>query len=151
MTKPFFRITSGFDAMDTPLRTKPHTGIDVATFEGTPLPSVSKGYVTQTYSANIHARTGNGLKIKSEDGTEVVYAHLQEVSVKIGDKIDVGEIIGKTGNTGNSSGPHLHLGVKENGEWVDPSRFIDTLQDVAHKLLDPSWATVQSIFSIFHF
>lgn len=145
MGNEFFRITSEFGARDTALRTYPHTGIDLATYTGTPLPSLSDGYVSQIF--HMHKSIGNGIKVKNDDGTEVIYAHLSEVSVKVGEEVDLGEIIGKTGNTGNSSGPHLHIGAKENGEYIDPSNYVEIFQKLAHKLLDPDWSTLQTIFS----
>lgn len=133
----FFRETSPFGAMDTPLRSNPHTGIDVATYTGTPLPSVSEGEVVRVLN---DASCGIGLKVRNGD-TDVIYCHLSEVHVKVGEKVGLGEIIGKTGNTGNSSGPHLHLAAKENGQYVDPREYIDMLQSLARKILDPDWAT----------
>ncbi|MCL2060767.1 MAG: M23 family metallopeptidase, partial [Oscillospiraceae bacterium] len=67
---------------------------------------------------------GNYVKIKGIDGREYLYAHLFNTSVSVGDKINSGTPIGIVGSSGNSTGPHLHLEVKENGKYVDPYPII---------------------------
>lgn len=142
--KPFFRITSEFGVMDTSIRENAHSGIDLATFEGTPLINVSDGVVTQIYRLG-DKNVGNGIKVENSDGVEIIYGHLSEISVKVGDKVDIGQIIGKTGNTGNSTGPHLHLGAKLDGKFIDPQQFVDTMQSLAHQLLDSNWMTIHTV------
>lgn len=53
------------------------------------------------------------------------YGHLSQYYVKVGDKVNAGQIIGKSGNTGISTGPHLHLTIKENGLPVDPQKYFN--------------------------
>lgn len=67
-------------------------------------------------------RTGNG----STDHVLTNYGHLAEILVKEGQQVKVGEVIGIMGTTGNSSGIHLHLGVRFNGRWSDPKRWLKT-------------------------
>jgi murein DD-endopeptidase MepM/ murein hydrolase activator NlpD len=92
---------------------------------------------------------GNGIKIETPEGHEVIYGHLSNTFVKEGQYVHIGQIIGETGNSGNSTGFHLHLGEKINGHFVDPSHYVDILQQLAHNLLDVSWATIQCIVHMF--
>ena len=55
---------------------------------------------------------GNYIVIKHSNGTQTLYAHLSKVSVSVGDEVNTGEVIGKSGNTGRSTGPHLHFEVR---------------------------------------
>src|SRR5690606_20249261 len=74
---------------------------------------------------------GKGVVIESTDGTQVVYGHLSRVTVKDGDRIDVGEVIGYSGNSGHSTGPHLHFGIKHDGQWIDPTPMAETVSDMS--------------------
>jgi murein DD-endopeptidase MepM/ murein hydrolase activator NlpD len=141
----FFRITEPFGAVNS-IHTTPHSGIDLATFGGTPLPSVSDGIVEKVY--HLKDNIGNGIKIETPEGHDIIYGHLSKTFVEEGQKIHIGQIIGETGNSGNSTGFHLHLGEKINGHFVDPSHYVDILQQLAHQLLDVSWATIQCIIHI---
>jgi murein DD-endopeptidase MepM/ murein hydrolase activator NlpD len=145
----FFRITEPFGAVNS-IHTIAHTGIDLATFGGTPLPSVSDGIVEKVYHlGTCHTcNIGNGIKIETPEGSEIIYGHLSKTFVNEGQHIHIGQIIGETGNSGNSTGFHLHLGEKINGHFVDPSHYVDILQQLAHQILDVSWATVQCIIHI---
>ena len=98
----FFRVTEPFGAVNN-IHTTAHTGIDLATYNMTPLPSVSDGIVEQVYHLG-NVNIGNGIKIQNPDGSELIYGHLSEVNVKVGQHVHIGDIIGKTGNSGNSTG-----------------------------------------------
>jgi murein DD-endopeptidase MepM/ murein hydrolase activator NlpD len=67
-------------------------------------------------------------------GFSTRYAHLSEVLVSVGQKLDTGAVVGKTGNSGRSTGPHLHYEVRHNGEAVDPLRFLAVGRKVARYL-----------------
>jgi murein DD-endopeptidase MepM/ murein hydrolase activator NlpD len=138
----FFRVTEPFGAVNS-IHTSAHTGIDLATYNLTPLPSVSDGIVEKVY--HLKDNIGNGIKIETPEGHDIIYGHLSEVLVKEGQHVELGQIIGKAGSSGNSNGYHLHLGEKIDGVFVDPSYYVDILQQLAHQLLDVSWATVQLI------
>jgi hypothetical protein len=117
------RITSKFGAVDAVHRTA-HTGIDLAMPEGTTLRALGDGVVDRVFDGT--GNIGKGLSIRFEDGTRVIYGHMSEVKARIGEHINAGEIIGLSGNTGNSTGPHLHLGMKaSDGDWLDPTPLAD--------------------------
>ena len=61
--------------------------------------------------------------VEHEDGYTTFYAHLDEIEVKNGVKVRRGEVIGRVGNTGQSTGPHLHYEVRKNGEHLNPADF----------------------------
>jgi hypothetical protein len=96
----------------------PHTGIDLRMAENTILRSVKEGFVEHILHNN---KIGNGIVIKGTDGKEYIYGHLNKVEVSTGQHVFRGQEIGLSGNTGNSSAPHLHFGIKENGHFIDPT------------------------------
>lgn len=102
-----------------------HNGVDIAMPKGTELRSLEDGTVTQIFNGN--GNIGEGVRIETDSGQELIYGHMSEVSVKVGDDIDKGEIIGLSGSTGNSTGPHLHFGMKEDGDFIDPTNYVGDL------------------------
>ncbi|CAM3734520.1 hypothetical protein GCM10009865_14350 [Aeromicrobium ponti] len=125
------RITSKFGEVSSIHKT-PHTGIDIGLNEGTPLRSVYDGVIKQVYDGSTNI--GKGVKIQFKDGTEGIYGHLSEVKVKAGEMVQDGQIIGLSGNTGRSTGEHLHFALKKNGEYIDPSSIVD--KTINHSWLD---------------
>ncbi len=97
--------------------TRFHTGVDVACPEGTPVTNVMAGQVT--FAGYDPGGYGN-LVVVENDGVQVFYGHLSRVDVTVGQVVDAGAIVGATGNTGWSTGPHLHWEVRVNGTPVDP-------------------------------
>lgn len=99
-----------------------HSGIDLAIPTGTTVAAAKKGTVS-------FAGWGNGygyrVVIDHEDGTQTTYNHLSDIGVKEGDKVNAGTSIALSGNTGNSTGPHLHFEVKKDGRYVDPTLYFD--------------------------
>ncbi|MDM5330344.1 M23 family metallopeptidase [Neobacillus sp. CF12] len=119
------RITSKFGSVDAVHKT-PHTGIDLAMPEGTTLRALGEGVVDRIYDGTTNF--GKGLSIKFDDGTRVIYGHMNEVKARIGEHVHACEIIGLSGNTGNSTGPHLHLGMRApDGDWLDPTPLADNV------------------------
>lgn len=99
----------------------PHAGLDIAADMGTPLISPVKGKVVQVRSVATAPRMGNYIDIR-DDATGAVYryGHLQEVPpLKAGDVIGVGDPVGKVGNTGVGTGPHLHMEIRRTGDPVN--------------------------------
>ncbi len=129
-TKPVEgKITSDFGYRVAPTKgaSTGHSGIDIGVFEGTPIKSIADGTVI---AANGGMRGyGNGVFVDHGiiNGKHVVseYGHLSAFEVKVGDKVKQGQVIAKSGNTGISTGPHLHLTIRENGIPVDPRFYIN--------------------------
>jgi murein DD-endopeptidase MepM/ murein hydrolase activator NlpD len=95
-----------------------HAGEDFAVSTGTPLVSMSTGTVA---FAGEESGFGNLVEIRYWDGTVSYFAHMSVVSVNVGESVEPGEIVGQSGNTGHSTGPHLHLEIHpDGGEAVDP-------------------------------
>ncbi|MEK7627221.1 MAG: peptidoglycan DD-metalloendopeptidase family protein, partial [Patescibacteria group bacterium] len=87
-----------------------HNGIDIKSGLGTPIKAARNGMIKATGDNGQYAY-GKWIAIEHDNGLTTLYAHLSLVSVGIGDKVEQGEIIGYTGKTGWSTGPHLHFGV----------------------------------------
>ena len=104
-----------------------HTGVDFAVPQGTDVLAVADGKVA---NANWGKAYGTQIVQKIEgQNTWVIYAHLSKSLVKAGDEIKKGQHIGESGNTGNSSGPHLHFEVRDHARWsagkpVDPKDIL---------------------------
>lgn len=95
-----------------------HGGIDIANSIGTPVLAASDGVVV---SAGPYAGYGNMVKVRHSDGTVTLYGHLSSWQVDVGQRVWAGDQIASMGNTGNSTGPHLHFEVLVNGaDRVDP-------------------------------
>lgn len=90
-----------------------HSGIDIRVGEGTNVFAAMGGTVTST--AKLSTSYGHHIKVLFNDGTQGVYAHLSYIGVSAGQAFNAGDILGRSGNTGNSSGPHLHFEVVKPG------------------------------------
>lgn len=99
-----------------------HGGIDIANSIGTPILAASDGVVI---SAGPYAGYGNMVKLRHADGTVTLYGHNSSILVDVGQRVWAGDQIAKMGNTGNSTGPHLHFEVLANGtDRVDPTGWL---------------------------
>ena len=119
-------ITSPYGIRTHPIfrATKFHNGIDlVANYEN--VYSILDGIVTETGWDNKGG--GNYIKIKHFDRFETAYLHLSEIYYRVGEFVKAGFIVAKSGNSGNSTGPHLHFSVKEFGQSINPSHFLNDL------------------------
>ena len=77
-------------------------------------------------TADWQGAAGKAVTIKTKDGYSVLYGHMNSMSVSAGDKVETGQKIGRGGSTGNSTGPHLHLGVHNaKGKLMDPLAWMD--------------------------
>lgn len=92
-----------------------HTGIDFPVSYGTPVMAATDGTVSTQYNVAY----GNMAKVTSADGTETWYCHLSSYKLRSG-KVKAGDVIAYSGNSGNSTGPHLHFEVRPGGSAVDP-------------------------------
>ena len=114
------RITSRY-GVSSSLRKSTHTGLDIAAVQGTDIHVIADGTVT---SASYNGTYGNLVKVDHGNGVETWYAHTSKMLVKKGDTVKAGDIIAKVGSTGNSTGPHLHLEIRINGEHVNPQNYL---------------------------
>jgi murein DD-endopeptidase MepM/ murein hydrolase activator NlpD len=116
-------ITSRFGVRTDPFRRRPamHTGIDFRAPTGQPARATAGGKVV---SAGYEGGYGNLVEIDHGGGITTRFAHLSKIGVKKGQAIAKGDVVGNTGNTGRSTGPHLHYEIRVNGRAIDPMTFI---------------------------
>ena len=116
-------VTSEFGPRSNPFgsRREFHTGIDIATKLGAPIQAPADGMVT-----NVEKRPDLGLLIQIEHGRGIstLYAHLFRAAVSKGQVVRRGEVIGYVGNSGRSTGAHLHYAVNLNGVYVNPRKYL---------------------------
>ena len=124
----FDRVSSGFDRsrMHPVLHSvRAHLGIDYAAPTGTPVWAAAGGVITQRGPAG---GAGNLVTIRHDGGIETAYMHLSKFAgnQKVGQRVAAKTVIGYVGATGLATGPHLHFGVKQNGNYIDPSKLAPT-------------------------
>ena len=100
---------------------KMHTGIDIQSARKTDFVAAQTGTII---FSNWFAGYGKAIIIDHGGGYTTLYAHLDVINVEVGQVVKKGQIIGKTGNTGYSTGPHLHFEVRMNGDYVDPLTYV---------------------------
>jgi len=118
------RVTANFGQSGSRWRSS-HTGIDYGVPTGTAVRSAYGGKVISVGSSGPY---GNNIVVDHGGGVVTRYAHLSKLGVKPGQRINAGALIGKSGATGNVTGPHLHFEVKVNGKLVDPAKFMEGRQ-----------------------
>jgi len=145
--KDLRRIASGFGYRIHPIykTLRLHEGIDFSAPTGTPIYATGNGVVERK-----HGRmSGYGIVcvINHGYGYETLYAHCSKIIVKPGQKVKRGEIIGYVGNTGRSTGPHLHYEVHKNGKKINPIHFFyqDLTPEEYEKVIEISSRPTQSM------
>jgi murein DD-endopeptidase MepM/ murein hydrolase activator NlpD len=115
--------TSGFGVRSDPFLRGPamHTGLDFRADIGEPARATAAGTVT---IAGRNGGYGNMVEVDHGNGFATRYAHLSAIDVEVGQTVRIGQIVGKTGSTGRSTGPHLHYETRVDGEAVDPQKFL---------------------------
>ena len=118
------KITSKFGNRNHPVlkSVKFHRGVDIAVSLGTPVYAGIRGIVT---FAGKRGNYGNLVEIEGSDGIKVRYAHLSKIDVVAGQRVSDGEKVAETGNTGMSTGPHLHYEIIVDESPVNPLNFHD--------------------------
>lgn len=116
-------ITSYCGKRENPILHKQenHNGLDIAVPEGTDVIAVKSGTVTEVRTS---ATYGKVLEYETKDGYTVMYAHLSKVLVKQGEEIKQGQVVAKSGNTGLSTGPHLHYSLWKGETLLDPMEYL---------------------------
>jgi len=116
-------VTSGFGSRSDPFtgERSMHKGLDIAAESGTKVMSPAEGTIV---FAGAHGGYGNVLVIDHGFGVNSRFGHLSEITVKVGQQVKRGAEVGAIGNTGRSTGPHLHYEVRVNGIPQDPRKFI---------------------------
>ena len=118
-----FQYTSGFG----PRWGTMHYGTDMAARHGSPILATADGTID---FAGWEKGYGKLVKIKHDFGYETRYAHLSKIAVKVGQRISQGARIGEMGNTGRSTGTHLHYEIRRNGKPINPMKYIRAKQNV---------------------
>jgi murein DD-endopeptidase MepM/ murein hydrolase activator NlpD len=115
--------TSGFGVRSDPFLRGPamHTGLDFRADIGEAARATAAGTVTM---AGRNGGYGNMVEVDHGNGFATRYAHLSAIDVEVGQTVRIGQIVGKTGSTGRSTGPHLHYETRVDGEAVDPQKFL---------------------------
>ncbi|MGB5218983.1 MAG: peptidoglycan DD-metalloendopeptidase family protein [Smithella sp.] len=116
-------VTSEFGSRKSPFGagTEFHKGLDISTRFGKEIIAPADGLVVKS---GFEQRDGNYVRMEHGHGFETAYLHLSRIVAKQGMRVKRGEIIGYVGDTGRSTGPHLHYAVSVNGVAVDPERFV---------------------------
>ena len=120
------RVTSEFGSRIDPITHKPkgHSGMDLAVPTGTPIRAALPGTVTVSkYNAGGY---GYYVCIDHGNGLSTLYGHCSKLLVRVGQTVEAGDIIALSGNTGRSTGPHLHFEVRVNGERTNPRYYLPT-------------------------
>ncbi len=100
---------------------RPHSGMDIAAEQGTPVKAPAAGTVIELGDFFF---SGNIVYLHHGQGLITLFAHLNQIDVAIGDKVEKGQVIGRVGSTGRATGPHLHWSLGLNGSWINPALFL---------------------------
>lgn len=122
------RLTSPYGYRDHPISGQQndfHAGVDISANLGTPIKAFAAGTIDFVGQSNSY---GLYIQVRHANGVTSFYCHCNELCAKKGERVELGQIIAKTGNTGNSTGPHLHLEMKKDGVLINPLHYIQTLK-----------------------
>ena len=127
-----YRLTSDYGMRVDPFTKRPgwHNGLDFAAYRNAPIVAAGPGEIT--YAG---ARSGYGRLVEVDHGFgfKSRYGHLRSITVKKGDTVEIGDLVGKMGTTGRSTGDHLHFEVWFNGKPYDPMKFLKAGRHVHKK------------------
>jgi murein DD-endopeptidase MepM/ murein hydrolase activator NlpD len=120
---PGHSVTSPFGVRTDPIlgTAALHSGMDFRAPIGMAAKVTAAGVVTK---AGWNGGYGRMVEVDHGNGFATRYGHLSEIDVAVGQKLAAGDVVGKTGSSGRSTGPHLHYEVRHNGEAIDPLRFL---------------------------
>lgn len=119
------KLTSSFGYRSDPFRGRRamHQGLDIPGAIGTPIYATADGYVGR---AGRYGGYGNLIELEHGNGVQTRYGHLSAIMVQPGSRVSRGDIIGRMGSTGRSTGSHLHYEVRLDGEAVDPMPYVQS-------------------------
>ncbi|MDD9312617.1 M23 family metallopeptidase [Cytobacillus firmus] len=121
-----FRLSGEFGELSPVRNWQPHTGIDLAVPENSTLRAIGEGTIDRVFDGS--GAIGKGLSIQFPDGTRAIYGHMNEVTARVGEQVVAGDIVGLSGNTGNSTAAHLHFGLRSpDGTFQDPTPVAEKL------------------------
>lgn len=132
-----YKITTQFGAIDTSHKIA-HQGIDLAMPIGTPVKSVGDGIVTSITDEGSRS-FGKAIYVHLNDGHDVIYGHLSDFKVIRGQQIHTGDVIALSGNTGLSTGAHLHLQISEHNKNIDPLSYLNANPLISTQKHIPWW------------
>jgi murein DD-endopeptidase MepM/ murein hydrolase activator NlpD len=117
------QVNSGYGGRTSPWSAKSefHSGLDIGARVGTPVKSPAPGTVV---FAGVNAEYGQTLIIEHGNETKSLYGHLSRLNVAVNQKVQRGDVVALTGNTGRSSGPHLHYEIHVKGQSVNPTSYL---------------------------
>ncbi|MFS0905773.1 M23 family metallopeptidase [Priestia aryabhattai] len=120
----FYDVSTRFGVTDR-LHPKPHSGIDLVMPTGTEIHSPVEGVISKIVDYGSE-NAGKCITIKTDSGDSVIMGHLSDFKAEVGQHIDKGDIVALSGNTGHSTGAHLHLGLKNaDGHFVNPQPLFE--------------------------
>lgn len=119
-------LTSVYGMREHPIdgENKMHEGVDLAAEIGTDVLAFADGTVDYIGESPAY---GMYLQLRHGNGVTTFYAHCSQLCVQKGQKVNMGDVVAKVGDTGNTTGPHLHFEMKRDGEFLDPQPYIDYL------------------------
>ncbi|MFQ3543618.1 M23 family metallopeptidase [Halobacillus rhizosphaerae] len=122
----FFEVSSSFGATDN-VHLTPHSGIDLVMNTGTKIFSPTDGIISKVVDYG-NSNIGKGVMVKTNDGETIILGHLSDNSkVEVGQHVQKGDFLGLSGNTGNSTGSHLHFGLKDSdGSFISPDKYLNS-------------------------
>lgn len=115
-----YKITSKYGHRSS-IRSGPHTGLDIAISAGTPIKAAAAGKVVFSGRKGSY---GNLIVVSHGNGVQTYYGHCSQLLASVGQTVSQGEVIAKVGSTGNSTGAHLHLEIRVNGQTVNPQHYL---------------------------
>jgi murein DD-endopeptidase MepM/ murein hydrolase activator NlpD len=133
---PVLRVSSGFGVRSDPMHGRPaaHRGVDLPGTPGTPVLAAASGVVRV---AGRRGGYGELVELGHPDGSTTRYAHLSHILVRPGEAVAQGQVIGRMGSTGRSTGSHLHFEYRIDGTPVDPLRYLGAAPEVEPQLARP--------------
>ncbi len=124
-----YRLTSGFGFRRDPFKDvlAMHTGVDLMTAYGAPIVATAPGIVIRAEMSDVYGRV---IDIRHDNGITTRYAHMSAMEVKEDERVAAGQLIGRVGTSGRSTGPHLHYETRVNGKPIDPYEFLRVARNV---------------------